>query len=646
MQKNRNLFRIISLLLASATPIVATNASESLGYRESSLSAGQVAAGILPAIDLRLPLNPMLVKPEERIGRYGGTWRMAMVKVENNLFQRVIGYEGLVRWDKAWTKVIPNVAQSFTISPDSKTFTFQLRRGMKWSDGYPFTADDVVFWYEAMYRNEELQSLLETRFKFGKDKLVVKKTDDYSVIFQFAEPQGLFLQNLASVKGAFATNCPRHYLAKFHRDYNPDIDRLIAQEGVKNWVELFKKKSWRTVDVMPFSMVPEFPTLFAWVLEPGSFDTDGNPAPIVKAVRNPYYWKIDTEYNQLPYIDRLEFRVVEKAADVLPLVLAGEIDMQDRNVPAEAASSDNQMKGGYGLYTLVSAFSNYMAVSFNQTHRDPVKREVFRNRDFRIGLSCAINRPAIIKAAKLDVQPVQVAPLPGTPFYNERLATQYLGYDVDAANRYLDRAGYGQRDAEGFRMGPDGKRLRFTMLNPTPVPGGDFSVHLPMIQADWRAVGIDMAIETVHRTEADKRWTANDFDVTAFTGAGGFDSILSPRHYVPSETFWSQQGVRWAYWAVDADDPRAEEPPARVKESIALYRQALQAADPDRQTELMRRIMDIAAEEFQVIGIHSIPMGYGVVRRYFRNVPPLMFSAAFYPNPAPTNPCQYFIDRP
>lgn len=632
--------------LAPETPAATTEveASQATAYHEAPMLAAMVEAGTLPPVDQRLPQNPMLIQPQERVGVYGGVWHLAMVGTENNLFQRVIGYENLVRWDEGWTKVIPNVAQSYEVSPDSKTFTFTLRQGLKWSDGYPFTADDVVFWYEAIYLNDDLDFLVDSRFRFGKDKLTVRKLDDDTVVFEFVEPQGLFLQHLASVKGAFATNSPRHYMAQFHQDYNPDIDQFIAQEGVENWVELFKKKTWPTVAIMPFSMVPEFPTLFAWVLEPGAFDADGNPAPVVKAVRNPYYWKIDTNFQQLPYIDRIEIQVVDKRDDILPLVLAGNVDMQDRNIPAEAALPENQAKGGYGLYQLTSTFSNYMAISFNQTHSDPIKRQIFQNKDFRIGLSYAINRPAIIQAAQLDVEPVQVAPLPGTPFYHERLATQYLEYNVELANEHLDRAGYSERDAAGFRLGPDGRRISFTMLIPTPIPIGNFDVHLPQIQADWQAVGIEMNIETVHRTEADKRWANNDYDVTAFTGAGGFDAILSPRHYVPSETFWSQQGVLWAYWFNDPQDPKAEEPPAPVKETIALYHQLSQTADPDQQNALMGQILDIAADQFQVIGIHSVPVSYGIVKPNFHNVPPLMFLAAFYPNPAPTNPCQYFID--
>ncbi|HEY8933066.1 MAG TPA: ABC transporter substrate-binding protein [Rariglobus sp.] len=628
---------------AQAGPAVTPRLSPNGVYRQAPQLAEGVAAGRLPRVEQRLPANPVLIQPEKQIGVYGGTWHLAMVGTDRILMRRVMGFEGLVSWDKAWTRLIPNVAQSFEASPDARTYTFTLRKGMKWSDGQPFTADDIVFWFEAIYLKAELHYLVDSWIDLGKDGLKVEKRDDYTVVFHFAQPQGLFLQRLATLRGIFPTSFPRHYLAQFHEDYNPDIARLVAKEGVKDWVELFKKKTRQDWSGNLFSTIPEFPVLYAWMLEPGSFDADGQPAPVVKAVRNPFYWKIDPEYQQLPYIDRLEFTVLGGPADFLPLVQAGGIDMQDRSIPAAAALPENQAKGGYGLYQLVSSFSNYMAISFNQTRVDPVKRRIFRNKDFRIGLSHAINREAIIRVAGLDARPAQVAPLPGTPFYDERMADQYLEYDVKLANEYLDRAGYGRRDADGFRLGPDDRPIRFTLLVPQVIFAGDFDVHLPMIQADWRAVGIDMAIETVPQRVAENRWADNDYDVTAFTGAGGYDAVLSPRHYVPVEAGYSHQGMLWLNWYNDSRSPRSEEPPAPVKDAMELYRQVSQTADPERQNALMSRIIAIAADEFQVIGIHRMPVSYGIVKTDFHNVPALMFSSANYPQPAPTNPCQYFI---
>ncbi|HLP08552.1 MAG TPA: ABC transporter substrate-binding protein [Opitutaceae bacterium] len=613
-------------------------------YREAPEFAQLVAAGKLPPVEQRLPRNPMLVEPEQQLGTYGGVWHLAMVGDERLFMRRVMAYENLVRWDRDWTRVIPNVAQSFEASADARTFTFKLREGMRWSDGQPFTSADIVFWYDAVYRHEEFAEEIPTSLRLGPEAFRIEAPDEYTVVFHFAEPEGLFLQRLATLHGAFPTGYPRHALARFHKDYNPDIERLVASEGATDWVDLFRRKT-RVDWINNFlSTRPDIPALSAWIIEPGSFDADGRPAPVVRAVRNPYYWKIDTDYRQLPYIDRLEFKVVEKAADILPLVLAGEIDMQDRHIPPAAALPENQAKGGYGLYRLVSSFSNYMAISFNLTHEDPVRRRIFRSKDFRIGLSHAIDRPAIIRAAGLDVRPSQVAPLPGTPFYDSRMANQYLAYDVALANEHLDRAGLQPRDFEGFRLGPDGRRFRFTLLVPSPVAAGDFNVHLPMIQADWRAVGIDVAVEMIPRANAEKRWDGNDYDATAFTGAGGYDAVLAPRHYVPVEGFWSHQGIKWVRWYEAPECAGAEEPPEPVKTSVALYREILRTSDPERQNSLMREIIAIAADEFHVIGLHEVPVSYGILKPHFRNVPSLMFSAANYPQPGPSNPCQYFIE--
>jgi len=613
-------------------------------YQEAPEFARRVAAGTLPPVEQRLPANPMLIEPEQRLGSYGGTWHMAMVGNESTLMRRVMAYENLVAWDKEWTRVIPNLAESFESSADARTFTFRLRAGLKWSDGEPFTAADIVFWYQAVYCRDEFHDLVPPSLDLGRAGLQVEALDPNTVVFRFAQPFGLFLQRLATLHGSSLTSFPRHFLARYHQDFNPDVDQLAQQAGAANWTELFRRRSRQDWINAYMSSTPGFPVMSAWMLTPESFQTDGTPAPVVIAVRNPYYWKIDTDYHQLPYIDRLEFEVVANPTEILPLAQAGRIDMQERNIPVAAASAENQARGGYGVFKLVSSFSNYLAISLNETHDDPIKRRIFQNRDFRIGLSHAINRAAIIRATGLDVQPRQVAPLPGTPFYSERMATQYLEYNVALANEHLDRAGFRERDGAGLRLGPDHRPIRFSLLVPVPVPAGELDVHLPMIQADWRAVGIDLAIERVPRAEADRRYARNDYDAGGFTGAGGYDVLLAPRHYVPAEGFWSQQGVRWSNWFRNPEDPDGEEPTGATKESLVLWREVLQTTDVDRQNELMRRIIAIATEEFPVIGIHEVPVSYGVVKKNFRNVPALMFSSANYPQPGPTHPCQYWIE--
>ncbi|MCU0481914.1 MAG: ABC transporter substrate-binding protein [Anaerolineae bacterium] len=626
----QSVFMFIVFLLMVLDVIVAQDSF----YNEAPMLTEQVMTGDLPPVDERLPRNPLLVTPEENIGVYGGTWHMAMVGMDTVMPHRTIGYENLLRWDVHWNRYIPNVAQSFEANANSTQFTVKLREGMRWSDGHPFTSADILFWYEAVYQNDAI-SHIHPDIRVVGDILSVTAPDDYTVIFQFDKPNGLFLQRLASIVGGRITYMPRHYLSQFHPDYNPNLDQLVSEAGYEKWVDLFIFKAG--------FLSTGLPTLNAWVVT-DAYDEAGNFGPIVRAVRNPYYWKIDTEFNQLPYIDYVEYQIVESKDDIFPLVVAGKIDMQDRNIATEATLPQNQASGGYRLYELFTSYSNYMAIAFNLTHADPIKRDLFQNKDFRVGLSYAINREAIIQATGLDVRPYQVAPLEGTPFYNEAMATQYLSYDVALANEYLDKTGYTQRDADGFRLYSDGQRISLTFLSAVPVPNSNYDIHLSHIQADWQAVGIEMKIETVARADAEIRWQNNDFDVTAWYGEGGYDAILAPRYYVPTDTIWSQQATLWVRWYLNPQDPLAMEPPASVKRVMDLYQQIQQTADFDQQNALMGQIIAIASEDFHLIGIHQMPETYGVVRTNFHNVPASMFFASNYLTPAPTNPCQYYID--
>ncbi len=634
---SRSLQVLLTLIVFSLVLVAPAHMQDSF-YNEAPMLAERVAAGELPAVAERLPMNPLLVTPNESVGVYGGTWNMAMVGLDGGQMFRTMGYENLVRWDSAWTKVIPNLAQSFEISEDSRVFTFHLREGLKWSDGTSYTSDALMFWYEASFLNPEAyERTVPFWLKVGQDNLVVEAPDDYTVIFRFTEPQGLFIKYMATFDGGNLIGIPRHFMSQFHPDYNPNIDAVLAASGFETWQEMWALKMW--------IVTPELPTMNAWILDPSTFNEDGTPMDVIRAVRNPYYWKIDTEFNQLPYIDQIEFTVVDARDDILPLVLAGEVDMQDRNIPIEVSEPENQAQGGYGIYTVVPTGSNVMAITFNQTIDDPVKREIFQNRSFRIGLSHAINRNAIIEAMGLEVSPRQVAPLEGSPFFSEQMATQYLEYDVDLANQYLDEAGFTQRNADGIRLGPDGNPIQIRMLIPTPfIYVDNLPLYLSQIQSDWRAVGVDLQLEELPRTDVEARWTNNDFEVTFWVGEGGYEAIMSPRHYVPTVVPWSLHGILWARWYLDPTDLLAEAPPANVQELQSLYEQIATTADADEQFALMEEVIQMSAENFDNIGIHEMPLSYGVIRPNFHNVPTFMYAASIYPNPAPTNPSQYYID--
>lgn len=632
---------MLSLLMVTILAISTKIAVAQANYSEAPVLTARVAAGELPPISERLPLNPMVVEPVERVGDYGGDWRTALVGgADGNWLNRTIGYENLVRWDPSWSQVIPNVAEFVEVNDNATQFTFGLREGMKWSDGMPFTADDIMFWYEDVFLNEELTASPVSWLAAGGEAVVVEKIDDYTVTFSFVQPNALFLQHLSTNGGSLPTQYPRHYFEQFHIDYNPDaVDALMAQEGLATWVDLFVAKGHEMPWRMPYWQNPDKPVLHAWV--PANRPGDGTR---MTAVRNPYYFKIDTEGNQLPYLDRVLFDFIEDREVLLLRALNGEIDMMDRHLGSNTNRPvlfDNMERGEYRFFETQPSGMNTAIIQFNLAHNDPLMREIFQNRDFRIGLSYAIDRQEIIDLIFVGQgEPWQAAPRPTSPFYNERLAKQYTEYDIELANEHLDKAGYGARDSENFRLGPDGNRISFTLE--TSAHAAERVDMMELIQGYWRQVGIDMQLRVIDRSLFETRKSANEHDVVTWGGDAGLNILLDPRDYLPTNAGSSNYAIPWAEWYLGLG---GEEPPAIIKQQLALYDQIQAEPDGNRQIELMNEILEIAADEFYTIGISLTTPGFGVVRNNFRNVPESMpGSGGDYPNPGPSNPSQYFIE--
>ncbi|MEJ2040282.1 MAG: ABC transporter substrate-binding protein, partial [Desulfosarcinaceae bacterium] len=595
----------------------------------------------LPPVDDRLPLTPMVVQPVERVGRYGGTWHLAMKRNrDQGLFIRYIGYENLLRWDPRWTKVMPNVAQSFSVNNDATVYTVRLRRNLKWSDGYAFTADDIMFWYEDVLLNKTLTFKPPNALMVDGQLVKVVKVNDYEVKFIFAGSYGLFPQILAQPHLVDATAYPKHYLKKFHPRYNPDIDELIKKEKVANWVELFHAKFGMPLNVDDPSrwQNPDLPVLYAWVqTSPYSPDMDQ-----VVFKRNPYYWKVDTWGNQLPYIDRIECRVLDTAEEITALAIEGKVDMQRRRMDCrlKADFEKNMETYHFGFFETLSSFSNNMVIALNLTHPDPEKRTIYQNRNFRIGLSHAINRRMIIDTvAGMQGEPCQVAPRPETSFYDKTFSNQYTRYDVRLANRFLDLAGYSERNARGFRL--DSKRNPISInIEYTDFQTG-WGKACELVARGWRAVGIDARVQRDTGDVLYGRKAKNLHDAVVWIGDGGMSVILEPRWFFPysSESNYAQLWQRWYN-----GDPNGEEPPEATMKQMALYDQIKVTADVKHQSRLMRKILDIAREQFYVMGISLPTSSVGIVKNNFHNVPSVLPYSWIYPTPAPSNPCQYFFE--
>jgi peptide/nickel transport system substrate-binding protein len=634
-QKSR---RIRPIFLATLAAIASAPA---LAYQQAPALDAAVESRELPGVDERLPANPYVYEVTDRIGDYGGTWRRAIRGGgDQHNFVRTIGYHNLVRWDRTWTDVEPHVAESVEANADSTEFTFRLREGMRWSDGEPFDADDIMFWYEDVLLNEALTPGIDPLWASSTGAPVtVEKVDNHTVTFSFDAPYATFLDRIAYGFGAPPTLYPEHYLSQFHIDHNPDgIDALIAeQEGVEDWVGLFNSKvapSW----TVGYWQNPDLPTMHPWVLT-----NEYGAATRVIAERNPYYFGVDPEGNQLPYIDRVVYDQVEDNEVVLLKALNGEIDYQLRHIDNpenKGVIIENAEAGVYRLFDVVPADANQPTIYLNLSHSDPVKREIFNNKDFRIALSHAIDREEIIDVVYLGQGvPSQAAPRPDSPFHVERLANQYLEYDPDLANEMLDAAGFAERDADGWRLGPDGEPIVFVVQ---ATPGDGRLETMEIVARAWQDIGINAQFRQVDRSLMTTALIGNDYDAYIWDAPGGMgDSITDPRGFLPFNTTVIFIAPLWAQWNMNPET--GEEPPAAVREQLELYRTIESIPDAEGRIERMKEVLEMAADQFYSIGIRQRPPGFGIAKTYMGNILDPQLIAGPLWRPAPDT-VQFFIE--
>jgi peptide/nickel transport system substrate-binding protein len=612
--KHRTLFTLILLVLVLTFGTIGLSAQGE--YAESPMLAALVESGELPPVAERLPANPAVVEPFNEVGTYGGSMRVGFTGGNPGWggLWFIAGWENLVAWAPDFSGVIPNIAESWEISDDVREYTFHLREGMKWSDGAPFTADDIMFYINDVLFNEEINPagpVADWLPQDGAEELVVEKIDDYTVKFTFANPYGVFLYNLAQWNGRHITWFPHHCAEQFHADYNPDVDALVEADGtVADWVGLFNKMlSGPTDDTNNYWNNLERPLLFPWV--PTSV-LGGNTQ--MTMARNPYYWKVDSAGNQLPYIDEIVGITYQDNEARTLAMINGDLDYLKDPGNENRILYFDAVDGGapIALYPTVSDGGTSNTIHFNRTVADEGLAEIFANIDFRIGMSHAINRQEIIDIVHLGQgTPSQAAPLEDSPLYNEQLATQYTEYSVDLANEALDRV-IPDRGDDGYRLRPDGEPLSIVFSVSNDLSYGTTWVQIAeLLIGYWDAVGVRVTLNSMADAVFIQNKQDNNLEATIYTGEGGagLAGILDARYYVPMEYF-GLFGNGWFAWRVGASDAVQVEPPQDIIDARAQYEAVLQTAGQDAQVAAMAEVLQTAAENFYVIGISRPGPGF------------------------------------
>ncbi|MDF0660893.1 MULTISPECIES: ABC transporter substrate-binding protein [unclassified Rhizobium] len=625
-----------AVLILPALPALAAD------YKEATILKEKVSDGALPPLKDRLPENPLVIKPVDSIGKYGGDWNMALVGGGSlSMLFRYQAYEPLLRYTPDWSGVTLNVAEAFDGNADSTEYTIRLRKGMKWSDGQPYTTADVKFWYDTILTDKRVAVNGQGHWKTSGKPAELEIVDEQTFKVIFPKPNGMFPLQVAWANSDHTTRCPKHYLEQFHIDYNPKADELAKQRGFESWIAAFQSASGFQDDNAFFLNSSKKPCLHAWMFTVAP----GENTERAIAERNPFYWKVDTEGNQLPYMDRIVYQMVADPQVLLLKAMQGEIDLMDQYIATPNNKSvlyDARVQGKYDFYTLTSTEANVMNFIFNLNHNDEAKRKLFRNKDFRAALSLALDRQSLIDAVLVGQgAPAQPSIKQGDPLYNEQLATQFTSYDVDKANAMLDTL-IPKRDDQSFRLDEKGRRLTviFEIDQARAVFLDLFQLVIPMFQA----VGIDAQMRTMDRSLWETRVRqGRDFDATAhqFGANGGVAAMLDPRYYVPTDSN-AMYAPAWQLWYLDRNNANAEEPPEETKKQLELYDKLKSTSDPAAQQEVMKQILQGAADNFYVFGISLPPDGYGIVKNNMKNITKTMPNSFGWPTPAPTMPEQFF----
>ncbi len=612
--------RAVGVLLAvlMSLAFAAAAAAQPKRYKEAPALAEQVKAGKLPPVEKRLPENPLVVPVVERTGQYGGVWRRAFLgPADANNYVRVV-YDALVRFSPDGAKIEPKIAAGWDSSKDFKAWTIKLRKGARWSDGAPFTADDVLFWYKDVLLNKDLVPVVPAWMRNADGTPAsVEKVDAYTVRFTFAQPATLFLTALANQDGGdrtYAAFLPAHYLKKFHPAYakKDDVEKMVQAAGFKTWTELFAARN-----APPES--PERPTMAAWV--PATRVSD----QVFTLKRNPYFVGVDPDGNQLPYLDEVRFTFFADVQALNLAAIAGELDMQERHIQMTnyPVFKENEKTGKYRVITWPTFGGADAVIAFNQSYKaDPEIAKLLASKEFRIALSHAINRDQIKESVFLGLgEPRQGVPAPWHPYFpGKEWATKYTQYKPDEANKMLDALGLTKRDGQGIRLMPNAKPVTIELsVVPAFAAWPDVA---QLVAKDWEKVGVKVLVQIRERALHFKMREANELqtemwneDTTAFPFTG--NAKVDPRNS-PILTL----GPLFGKW-VQTKGKEGMEPPAPIKKIMELVDTA-RTVGPDQQVKLAQELFKIWADnvyEIGTVGLTPMVQGVVVANTRFRNVP-------------------------
>jgi len=588
----------------AATP--AATESKTSRFKEAPGLKALVDSGELAPVEERLPVpEDVMVERKESVGKYGGSFNFTFGGKGSQWFYGKITEEPLFRFKTDGT-IEPNVAKGYDVNEDATVYTIYLRKGMKWSDGVDFTADDVIFFYNEMCVKETFGKSLWDCFKVtdpeGNDSIAeFQKVDDYTfkVIFQYSKPT--FLENLAiNGKWCFA---PKHWHEKIlpHIVGEEEANKKAKEMGYSDAVAMGKETGYY------YWNVPGRPTLRPWVVFDNVENNDCDGEYFVMR-RNPYFWKVDEEGQQLPYVEELCFTKIAEAQQGLLKVLDGSVDIASVGYADYDVLVTNMERGGYELieWPGVSWADMKSQLHLNLTVKDEKKRALFNNPDFRQALSIAVDRDEYAEIMSDGfAKGRQAAPSEGAMGYSEEWAKKWTEYNPEKAKQLLESCGL-VMGSDGYYDFADGTDF---VLNLQTFTAAEADNSAELLMAYYNKVGIKATYKPVDRSVLENMMTSNDHEaiIAPVTPATTFNIILRPDTLVPVRNYAAWYGAYGNWYASGGKE--GIEPTGDMKKLCDLYDQLKLATTSSERERIALEMLKLHEENIWVIGyMENLPL--------------------------------------
>ena len=629
-------------------------------YNEHPLLSKMVEQGLIPPVDERLPQEPRVVEPHDEVGRYGGTGRLFYMGDPNGSWdiQLFLGGDSPFSTTPDGHPGVPQVFKGYEVSADFTEWTFYLRKGLKWSDGHPLTAENYYQFWRYDRSNpfvnpsikEENVTITENSVRFVNEpgqglevgRVVTKEVvDDYTIRYTTEESYPNLIHLMSNGWMVESWIVPMHFKVQYHPDVvgEEEAKEKAIAAGYEEWHQLYDLlgRGYQS-SVQRFGDFP--PTIMSHVL------TDKSDTRLVFE-RNPYYWSVDTARNQLPYIDRLFAEFVTELEMIEGKIISGESDFQALHTDTTKLPLYKQFeeRGDYRTEIWLNPANNPAIGIFYSTENE-VMRELLRTLEFRIALSVSINRQRIVDEVYQGIgQGMRNTIMEGSDWYRPEFATMHAEYDPDKAKKILDELGVVDVDNDGWREDRQGRDIEWVLEYSTVHVGR--AEPLEIIVNGWQEIGLNANIkEYDHNLFGERRGTN--------------EPVMHVWHYVGTvpQSFpflyinvgFPQHGASWYQWYV-TEGAVGDEPPAVYKELIdVFYNKFAKATSKEQRTEYGLRINELRAENVWAIETASYTPAPVIVAEDMKNFPneddPLLFLwDTWWTNPYV--PAQfYFENRP